>query len=337
MTSLDQVVDEALAHLDDTPGSDRPAPYIAALPVGALFADHAYQRDLDGHRVQKMADELDPTLLGVIEVSDRGDGTYAILDGQHRWAAAAEVRYSRDLVCQVHRELTVEEEARVFYEIDRRRKQLSGWDRWKARVASGDPVALELDDIVRARGLCIDPAPRDGHVSATRALENLRDTGGGKLVDDTLAIAQASWGVAREAYEGTLLQAIALVLRGYDQGEIDLERLVTKLQGETPRQIRALARGKGEEHRGKSMPTLTAAVIVDLYNAGAARGARIEGLLSRALTARITGRTKGDAQARRNDAIRRWGARNGFALTKTGYINGRLRDAYAAAHPDGAT
>ena len=32
-------------------------PYITALCVGELFADPAYQRDLDGTRVQKMSAE----------------------------------------------------------------------------------------------------------------------------------------------------------------------------------------------------------------------------------------------------------------------------------------
>ncbi len=78
-------------------------PYIAALRAGDLFADPAYQRDLDATRVERMSSELDRTLLGLLEVSARDDGRYAIIDGQHRWAV---VRFAggddAHLVCQVH-------------------------------------------------------------------------------------------------------------------------------------------------------------------------------------------------------------------------------------------
>ena len=42
-------------------------PYIAALRAGDLFADRAYQRDLDATRVERMSGEFDRTLLGVLD------------------------------------------------------------------------------------------------------------------------------------------------------------------------------------------------------------------------------------------------------------------------------
>jgi hypothetical protein len=63
------------------------ATYIDAILAELLFADPSYQRDLDPKRVTKMVSEFDQRLVGVLEVSARGNGRFAILDGQHRWAA----------------------------------------------------------------------------------------------------------------------------------------------------------------------------------------------------------------------------------------------------------
>lgn len=148
-----------------------PAPYIDAVSVSLMFADPTYQRDLDDARVETMAAEFDQRLIGVLEVSAREDGRYAILDGQHRWATTCRAHPSAEdahLVCQIHTGLSIEDEARVFYEIDARRKQLSWWDRWRARRGGGDPGVLAIDAVLARHGLQINPSVRDGNIRATK-------------------------------------------------------------------------------------------------------------------------------------------------------------------------
>lgn len=68
-----------------------PGPYIGALSVHDLFVDRSYQRPLDLPRARRLAETWEPPLIGVIEASDRGPDhqpRYAIIDGQHRYAAA---------------------------------------------------------------------------------------------------------------------------------------------------------------------------------------------------------------------------------------------------------
>jgi hypothetical protein len=65
--------------------------YVTAVRVEDVFADREYQRPLNQPRCRKMADEWSTRLVGIIEVSDRGDDhapRYAVMDGQHRWGAA---------------------------------------------------------------------------------------------------------------------------------------------------------------------------------------------------------------------------------------------------------
>lgn len=258
----------------------RPEPYVTALPARVLFVDGTYQRDLDERRVARMVAEFDPTLLGVLEVSDRGDDTYAILEGQHRWAAATEARgVDHHLVCQVHRGLTVTDEARVFYEIDRRRKTLSGWDRWKARRGSGEALVLEIEGVVAAQGLRIDMAPKAGNVRATVALEKVMTLGGRPLLISTLAVLHAAYGDTVDGYDGTLIQGLCLVLHHYRAGdEIDTDRLVRALQGIPPRQVKVRAAAMREVFPGE-LPKLCGAVVIRAYNEQPGR--RVQGFLER--------------------------------------------------------
>lgn len=331
---LDAAVDAAIDHLDDTTPAhqQRPAPYITALRADQLFADPAYQRDLDDVRVQRMADDYDPTLLGVLEVSDRCDGRFAILDGQHRWAVTREAHSDRELaplVCQVHRGLTVEDEARVFFEIDTRRKALTGWDRWKARRGSGDQVVLDVERIVADAGLAVAPASRDGNVAATVALEKVYRLGGDPLLSSTLTILKHGFGAVRDAFDGQLIQAVALILLTYGTDELDHGRLIEQLQTIPPRQVKAKAQALKEAHRAEAT-RLCAAVMIDRYNAGPGR--KVEDFLSVA-PAQSQALSNAGKRSRQLDAIRRWANRNGFAIAERGRVPGDVVRAYADAHP----
>ncbi len=116
---LDAALSDVLDHEYDQPAAaEEHEPYVAALPIDALFADHAYQRELDEVRVLKMAANYRLALVGIVEVSDRGNGRYAILDGQHRWAMVRDRSFDQvktpHLPCRVHTGLTVDQEAKLY-------------------------------------------------------------------------------------------------------------------------------------------------------------------------------------------------------------------------------
>lgn len=164
------------------PGAPRPAamltpvnterrPYVAALRAGQLFTDATYQRPLDPARVRRMRAESDTALLGIVDVSARGDGRYALVDGQHRWAAVkAQHGDQAPIACNVHTGLSVEQEAELFFQIDRSRRRLTGWDRWWARHGSAEQAVLAIERTVAAHQLRVGAATRDGSVRATKAL-----------------------------------------------------------------------------------------------------------------------------------------------------------------------
>ena len=266
--TLYAAVDSVLARLDSKPTAQQRM-YVTSIPARHLFVDHTYQRPLDENRITKMVAEFNPEPLGVIDVSDRGDGTFAIVEGQHRWAAAREAHPDRDgvhLVCLVHTGLTTTDEAHLFHQIDVRRRALSGWDRWKARRGAGDPVVAEIEAVVTSHGLLGDPAPRDRSVAATKTLETVYELGGQQLLSNTMLILTRAYRITRDAYDGNLIHGLALILHHYNLvDELNIDRLVTALEGIAPRQIKARAATLRETHRGV-LPRLVAAVIVNQYN-----------------------------------------------------------------------
>lgn len=326
--ALYAAVDSVLAHLDTQPTA-RQRMYVTAIPARHLFVDHTYQRPLDEDRIAEMVTDFNPELLGVIDVSDRGDGTFAIVEGQHRWAAAREAHPDRDgvhLVCLVHTGLTSIDEAHLFHQIDVRRRALSGWDRWKARRGAGDPVVAEIEAVVTSHGLLVDPAPRDGSIAATRALETVYELGGRQLLSNTILVLTRAYRISRDAYDGALVHGLALVLHHYDLvDELNIDRLVTALEGIAPRQIKARAATLRETHRGV-LPRLLAAVVVNQYNQ--APGRRIQPLLERLPSG---SKYYTDPKIVRREQIRRWAIRQQLPVGQV--LSQRVIDAYTAAHP----
>jgi hypothetical protein len=312
-----------------------PGPYIDAVPASRMFADPAYQRDLDEARVAGMAAEFDQRLIGVLEVSAREDGRYAILDGQHRWATVRRAHPNGDeahLVCQIHTGLTVEDEARVFYKIDARRKQLSWWDRWRARRGGGDPGVVAIDAVLVRHELQIHPSACDGNIRATKAVESIvADLGDLKMLDRVLVVLTSAFGRAYDAFDGAIMQGVALVLAHYDEDEIDLDRLVTQLREIPPRQLRARAAALREAQRG-TLPRLCAAIIIERYNAG--RGRNVEPFLARVPAVSKAG-ARFNQDRKNRSAIRRCAERNSYDLTGTRNIPPSVRRAYEEAQVAG--
>ena len=66
---------------------------IVSVPLDRIVTEE-YQRVLNMKNVNGIVRDFDPARLGVLVVNHRADGTYAILDGQHRLAALRRMGYA---------------------------------------------------------------------------------------------------------------------------------------------------------------------------------------------------------------------------------------------------
>jgi hypothetical protein len=241
--------------------------FITVLRAGDLFIDHTYQRPLDDSRVAKMAASYDVALVGILEVSDRGDGKYAVVDGQHRWAMLVELdvrSVDTPVCCHVHRGLTVEQEAALFRDIDRGRRALTTWDRWHARLAAAEPTVVAIDRVVRTYNLVLSDQVRPSTIRATKTVEDIVAIGGTNLLGEVIDTLLTAWGPGADTFTAELLMGTAMVRAGYSQ--VDLGRLIDKLIETTPRQVSARARALRETQSG-SLGRLVAVYMLSLYNA----------------------------------------------------------------------
>ncbi|WP_330186028.1 hypothetical protein OHB26_39360 (plasmid) [Nocardia sp. NBC_01503] len=256
-----------------------PQVYLAAVSVREIFADPTYQRDLDRPRAEHMAreDHWNVRLLGVIELSDRGEGMqpdrYAVINGQHRVEAARLRDRDMPLVAKVHTGLSIEQEAQLFHEIDASTRRLTTWDRWKARRAGGDAVVAAIEAVVVAAGMQVDMAPNNGNIRCTSTLEKVYKLGGGGkglLLENTLTFIAEVWGKRLDAVDAPLVLGVALILHSYDD-VLDHERLGDLLVDYAPRQIKARAEALRETENGQA-GKLAALVMISAYNS--ARGTK---------------------------------------------------------------
>lgn len=239
--------------------------YVTAVDVADVFADPTYQRPLDAGRARKIADTWDRRLAGILEVSDRGDTTprYAVVDGQHRWAAAQHAGIAF-MVANVHTGLSVADEAKLFDRLNRERRRITTWDHWNARKAAGDADVASIETAVAAVGLTVDTAARAGHVRCTSTLEKLHALGGPDLVKRTLQLIVDVWGRDLIGFDAPIVGGIGLILH-YLAADLDLIRLTEALLEVVPRQLKSKAIGLRDMTTG-TMPKLVAIAVMTLYN-----------------------------------------------------------------------
>lgn len=273
-TDLASLIDDVIDDLDNNDPSAyqiKPAPkadtYVDAIPVRSIRVDHTYQRQLAPTRVARMVAEFDPSLVGVIEVSLRDDGTYAVIDGQHRLAAVRSAKgMGAAIAANVHQGLSPEDEARLFFEIDRKRSRLTGWDKWNARRGALEAVVLEIEAVAATHGLTIAPAAKPNHLRCVAACEKVVDLGGIDLLDESLRVCVAAYAGEPDSLRAELVHGVALILAFYPPGTVNPDRLIAGMQSIAARQITARAAALRETHNG-ILPRLAAHVIVDRYNA----------------------------------------------------------------------
>lgn len=245
--------------------------YPMALRVDEIFADTTYQRVLDVNRARQMAASWDRRLAGVLEVSDRGEGAsprYAIVDGQHRWAAAKSLLNPPVLVANVHEGLDLADEAALFDKLNRQRKQPTVWDHWRARRAAGDELVLGIEETVARRGLRVhEQSGKDGVITCVSTLEKIAKSAGGlDLLDASLNLLHASWETQREAYDSPLVLGMALVVSAFGADRrLNAMILTSALAEMPPRRVRFQAAALRDSTPG-SLGKLTALTMLNQYN-----------------------------------------------------------------------
>lgn len=262
---------------DLTPAADiGPPPELRWIGLELLSVDPQYQRSVDSRasrdNIARIVERFSWRKFQALTIVERDDGTFAIVDGQHRWEAAKLHPAVTAVPCLLIDARHLRDEAESFVAVNLNRVAMNPFHLHKARVVAGDPDALHLQEVCDRAGVVIPKTnlpSKDLPARGTLALSTIRDAlrvyGDGPTIDALSTLAAAfprEPGSIRSALIKALVQFWALYRKGHD---VDRDRLVKVLAA---RGAVELERG-GQAYRanfGGTTITAIRAAVVKAYN-----------------------------------------------------------------------
>lgn len=229
-----------------------------------LKTDYSYQSPVNEKQVEMIVLNFDPKALHTIVISERADGSYYIIDGQHRVVALMR-KGEISVECTVYRGLSVAEEAEMYRKINERKPKSKNAFA-KADLASGVKYAVEIDEVVRAAGFLVDYEKSGFALNAIKSYEALRkvyEQWGAQHLYRTLVVASKYFGRTYKEIQNWTIVGLAEFLSVFD--EHDEKRLNTTLGTIPFKEIKKMNNQKKVE-TGLSITKSLPFTLVDIYN-----------------------------------------------------------------------
>lgn len=189
-----------------------------------------YARPLNERRAAKLAADFDPRAVGILLLSMRDDGRYAIIDGQHRREAAMRNGISA-LDAYVYIDLSVEDEARLYRKFGDYLRQTAR-DRWFAAIAEKQPEALAIQRMLAEFNLRIVNDARTQHgVAAVQSIWRVAENWGPHILRETFRTLHDGFDGDPLGYVGPAIVGMAMFLDRFNANpKYSRKRLVERLQ-----------------------------------------------------------------------------------------------------------
>lgn len=204
--------------IDTTYSGERPP--MGRIPLDLLKVDKQYQREPSEGKVRAIARRFEERSAGALQISVREDGSYWVMDGQHRLLVMRALGRP-DALCMLWYDLTLAEEAIVFAESNTLRATPRAATIFRARLLAGESDVVAIEKILRDLGIRIIVTPGGAGqtatnvVWATRALERIYDEAGPDGLRYVLGVAQGLWGQQVRGLGQDVLLGIHLFWRTY--------------------------------------------------------------------------------------------------------------------------
>lgn len=235
------------------------------VPIPFMKVSPLAQRELNNGRVARLAADFDLEQLGTPTVNHR-DGSWYIIDGQHRIEALREIGYGdQQIQCWAYEGLTDVEEAEKFLKLNDT-LTVNALAKFKVGVHAGRAEETEIDKIVRSAGLHVAAGGGYGAISAVGTLRRVYRQGGPGCLTRTLCIIRDAYG--DPGLESVVIDGLGLLLGRYN-GDLSDER-ATRALSSANGALKGLL-GKAEVLRQQTHSPrahCVAAAAVDLINRG---------------------------------------------------------------------
>lgn len=228
-----------------------------------MEVDHRYQLVVNPKRVQALCDNWDPRLLDPVKLAFRGD-RYYLIDGQHRRDSCEKLNGGSPVMifAKVYLNLTQEQEAYLFAKQTGINRKPSTAATINALLVAGDTATVDFNRLTEAAGWSLDldqlGAAR-GRIGAVNVVYRYYK----RLPRDGYHAMLCMIGAWRNGHPDSvardILGGFARFYEVYD-GQFDAKRLLDKLAGKTPDDLRQRA------DASLKSDNRIASAIVNIYN-----------------------------------------------------------------------
>ena len=210
------IVNQALRQMNDT---GLPFAYIK-IPLSFLTVfkqeEGGYQRPLSAEKIKKNKREFNMDRVNAILVNYR-DGKFYVIDGQHTLELLIEMGETEGFAkILIGRSFKYESE--LFYKQDDGNSRVSAWDKYVARIAAGEPIAIIGKKVCDKYGItiknrnhstAIGPS-KSMHLYSIRKLDEIVKKGGENGLEFTIqTIIELGWHKYDIGFTENILQLVA--------------------------------------------------------------------------------------------------------------------------------
>ena len=231
-------------------------PKVVWLDLGLLRIDTRYQREIGEagrQHVNRIVKAFNWNCYQPIIVTEGADGSYAVIDGQHRFEAAKKHPLIDSLPCYIIDAPEVSTQAQIFVDVNSNRRGLTSSQKFWASHAAGDKSATALAAICEKADVKILRGPQGGRdgtppmsILGPLIIQRLVARFGEKPVGEAISLLAATHRETRGAFRSSTIGALVRITaeKGYRRERLrtalaaaDLDKLHTKAS--------ALAKGGG--------------------------------------------------------------------------------------------
>jgi hypothetical protein len=179
------------------------------LETAKLSVDNRYQRSKHNTHISRIAKDFDSRVFGAISVGRRRDGGMFVIDGQQRLSAAIR-KGLQSGPCVIFDVDSDKEEAHIFAKINKGRKTLTQFDKFRADIHARNEIAIGVREVVLSTKYEIANSSSEWSVKCVDALmsEFRRDKGVFRGVWTLMAKLHAG-----QSVEGVLVKAMCALER----------------------------------------------------------------------------------------------------------------------------
>lgn len=209
-----------------------PEPELKRIPIDNLKFP-AYQRELKMSKVNKIANNFMPDIVGIGLVSFRG-GDFNCLDSQHRVMAMKKLGYT-EILCQVLTGLTYEEECLRFNVLNTGRTQLTANQIFHCRVEGKDKDAVELVKLFNKYRFDYNKnsgTKSDNLIGAVSKFVKMQKTYGNEMVEQVLRVIRNAWYGDKNSLSSAIITGLSTFLA--ENNNVDEMVLVKALEKVVP-------------------------------------------------------------------------------------------------------